>query len=112
VTGICEETCEMEMTSEEYEQNIICFTNMLCWNLQHMITSSALYYYLRITNLYKLHKKMMIILFQLHNMLLNIQVGEMNINMNHYFSPINAGVTFAAKPLTKTEFHAVLQPTF
>jgi hypothetical protein len=50
---------------------------------------------------------MMIILFQLHNMLLNIQVGDMNINMNHYFSPINAGVTFALKPLTKTAFRAV-----
>jgi hypothetical protein len=41
-------------------------------------------------------------------MLLNIQVGEMNINMNHYFSPINAAVIFAAKPLTKTAFHAVM----
>ena len=40
-------------------------------------------------------------------MLLNIQVGKMNINMNHYFSPINAGMTFPAKPWTKTAFHAV-----
>jgi len=41
-------------------------------------------------------------------MLLNIQVVEMNINMNHYFSPINAEVTFAAKPWTKTAFRAVM----
>jgi hypothetical protein len=41
-------------------------------------------------------------------MLLNIQVGEININMNHYFSPINTGVTFSAKPLTKTAFKAVM----
>jgi hypothetical protein len=41
-------------------------------------------------------------------MLLNIQVGENNINMKHYFSPINAGETFAAKPWTKTAFHAVM----
>ena len=57
VTGICEETCKMEMNSEECEQNIICFTNMFCSNLEHTITSTALYYYLRITNLYKLQKK-------------------------------------------------------
>ena len=50
----------------------------------------------------------MIILLQLQNMLLNIHVGEMNINMNHYFSPINAGVICAAKPWTKTVFHAVM----
>lgn len=58
VTGICEETCKMEKNSEECEQNIICFTNKLFLNLWHTtITSFALYYYLRITNLYKLHQK-------------------------------------------------------
>jgi hypothetical protein len=48
VTGICDETCKMEMNSEEYKQGIIHFTNVLCLSLQHTITSSALYHYFTI----------------------------------------------------------------